>query len=92
MIGALAASKKAAKYGYKVYGVPGAVVAGAGGAAGVVAAKKGMETVVDVDAGAETDSIAPEEGTEIEVEFEDDAEFDGRDEFDDPADPGSRNE
>lgn len=45
MIGALTAGKKAATYGYKKYGVPGAVVAGAGGAVGIVAAKKGVKAV-----------------------------------------------
>ena len=43
MIGPLAAGKKGAELGYKVYGVPGAVAAGAGGAAGMLVAKKGLE-------------------------------------------------
>lgn len=43
MIGALTVGKKAAKFGYKKYGVPGAVLAGAGGIAGLVVAKKGLK-------------------------------------------------
>ena len=66
MIGSLTAGKKAAELGYKVYGVPGAAVAGAGGAVGMVVAKKGLKTVVETDAGAEMETIA-DEGTEIEV-------------------------
>ncbi|MFC4989174.1 hypothetical protein [Saliphagus infecundisoli] len=43
MIGALTVGKKAAKFGYKKYGVPGAILAGAGGVAGLVVAKKGFK-------------------------------------------------
>ena len=43
MIGALTVGKKAAKFGYKKYGVPGAVLAGAGGVVGIVVAKKGFK-------------------------------------------------
>jgi outer membrane lipoprotein SlyB len=79
MLGPLTAGKKAAELGYKVYGVPGAAVAGAGGAVGMVVAKKGVEAVVETESGAEVDTIA-DEGTEIDIEWEDDA-----DEFDDAA-------
>lgn len=73
MIGPLAAGKKGAELGYKVYGVPGAVAAGAGGAAGMLVAKKGLEVAVE----AETSSVADEEGTRIEVtEVDDDPDFD----------------
>lgn len=68
MIGPLAAGKKAAEFGYRVYGVPGAVIAGAGGVAGVVVAKKGIETVAEDAARDGTESA--EEGTHIEVERE----------------------
>lgn len=44
MIGAFTAGKKAAQYGYKKYGVKGAVVAGAGGAVGMIAAKKALRS------------------------------------------------
>ncbi|XVH33608.1 hypothetical protein ACNS7O_16965 (plasmid) [Haloferacaceae archaeon DSL9] len=54
MIGPLTVGKKAAEYGFKSYGVPGAVVAGAGGVAGTIAVKKGVEALVD----AETEPIA----------------------------------
>lgn len=79
MIGSLTVGKKAAKYGYKAYGVPGAAIAGAGGAIGVAVAKKGAEAVVETDSGATVDTIAPEKGTEIDVVVEDETndEFDG---------------
>lgn len=73
MIGPLAAGKKAAEFGYKVYGIPGAAVAGAGGAVGVVAAKKSAEALVDVEGDATTNAIAEGEGTRIEVEMEESA-------------------
>lgn len=63
MIGPLAAGKKGAELGYRAYGVPGAVAAGAGGAAGMLVAKKGLEVAVE----AETSSPADGEGTRIEV-------------------------
>ncbi len=64
MFGPLTVGKKAAEYGYKAYGVPGAVVAGAGGAAGVAVAKKGVE----VTAKGDVRPADSEEGTVIEVE------------------------
>lgn len=86
MLGPLTAGKKAAEFGYKAYGIPGAAVAGAGGAVGMLAAKKGVEAVVETDAGAEMETIT-EEGTAIDVETEgaDDGDLD---DFDDarPAD------
>lgn len=66
MLGPLMAGKKAAALGYKVYGVPGAAVAGAGGAVGMAVAKKGVEAAVETDSGTEVQPIA-DEGTEIEV-------------------------
>lgn len=60
MIGALSVGKKAAKYGYKAYGIPGAVIAGAGGAAGAVAAKKAATSLVN-------DEGVDDEGTSIDV-------------------------
>ncbi|MFC6905928.1 hypothetical protein [Halalkalicoccus tibetensis] len=79
MIGSLAAGKKGAELGYKVYGVPGAVAAGAGGAAGMLVAKKGLEVAVET----ESSSIADDEGTRIEV-----TEIDGDDDPDPNSDPG----
>jgi hypothetical protein len=77
MIGSLTVGKKAAKYGYKAYGVPGAAIAGAGGAVGVAVAKKGIQAAVETDAEASADTIA-DEGVEIDVESEDDTdEVDG---------------
>lgn len=76
MIGSLTVGKKAAKYGYKAYGVPGAAIAGAGGAIGVAVAKKGLQSAVEIDAGTSVDTVA-EEGVEIEVVSEDES-----DEFD----------
>lgn len=64
MLGPLTAGKKAAEYGYKAYGVPGAVIAGAGGAAGVAVAKKGVEVAAE----GEVQPADPGEGTVIEVE------------------------
>ncbi|MCU4972580.1 hypothetical protein OB955_07485 [Halobacteria archaeon AArc-m2/3/4] len=55
MLGALSAGKKAATYGYKKYGVPGAVVASTGGAVGVVVAKKGAKAIVESKAKDATD-------------------------------------
>lgn len=46
MLGALSIGKKAAQYGYKKFGVPGAVLAGAGGAAGYAAFKKKTKSAV----------------------------------------------
>lgn len=65
MLGALSAGKKAATYGYKKYGVPGAVVAGTGGAVGIVVAKKGAKALVKSKAkdGASDD----EESTDFEA-------------------------
>ncbi|WP_207592198.1 hypothetical protein [Halomontanus rarus] len=60
MLGALSAGKKAATYGYKKYGVPGAVVAGTGGAVGVVVAKKGAKALVKSKA---EDVASDEEGS-----------------------------
>jgi hypothetical protein len=71
MIGSLTVGKKAAKYGYKAYGVPGAAIAGAGGAVGVAVAKKAIQAAVETDAEASADTIA-DEGVEIDVESEDD--------------------
>lgn len=64
MIGSLAAGKKAAEYGYKTYGVPGAVVAGAGSVAGVAVAKKGVEVAVE----GNVEPADQQEGATIEVE------------------------
>ena len=58
MIGALSVGTKAAKYGYKAYGLPGAVLAGGAGAAGAVAAKKAASSLVnDEGVGDEETSI-----------------------------------
>lgn len=73
MIGPLAAGKKAAEFGYRVYGVPGAVIAGAGGVASVVVAKKGIEAIAEE--GDDVRSVEDVEGAEnvthIEIEEED---------------------
>lgn len=58
MLGALSAGKKAATYGYKKYGVPGAVVAGTGGAVGIVVAKKGAKAIVE----SKAEDVASDEG------------------------------
>ena len=47
MLGALSVGKKAAQYGYKKLGVPGAVLAGAGGAAGYAVFKKKTKSAVE---------------------------------------------
>lgn len=47
MLGAFSVGKKAAKFGYKKLGVPGAVLAGAGGAAGYAAFKKKTKSAVE---------------------------------------------
>lgn len=56
MIGAITVGKKAAKYGYRKYGVPGAVVAGAGGVAAVVAVRNVVESRTETD---DTDEESP---------------------------------
>lgn len=73
MLGPLTAGKKAAELEYKAYGIPGAAVAGAGGAVGTAVVKKSVEAVVETDSGATVDTIVAEEGTEIDVVSEDEA-------------------
>lgn len=46
MIGPLAAGKKAAEFGYKRYGMPGAVVAGTGAAVGTALGVKKLTSAV----------------------------------------------
>ncbi|WP_101294347.1 hypothetical protein [Halegenticoccus soli] len=46
MLGPLAVGKKAAKYGYRRFGVPGAVLAGIGTAAGYVAVRKKLKSML----------------------------------------------
>jgi hypothetical protein len=46
MVGPLVAGKKAAEYGYKRYGLPGAVVAGAGAAVGTAFGVKKLKSAV----------------------------------------------
>ncbi|MFB9806527.1 hypothetical protein ACFFQF_15220 [Haladaptatus pallidirubidus] len=45
MIGPFTVGKKAAKFGYKRYGIPGAVVAGGTGAVGYLAVKRAVKSV-----------------------------------------------
>jgi len=63
MLGPMTVGKKAASWGYKKYGVPGAVATGAVGVAGYVAVRRAFrrssdlgEEPVDVRSGASTDS------------------------------------
>lgn len=46
MLDAFTVGRKAAKFGYKKLGIPGAVIAGAGGAAGYVMFKKKAKSAV----------------------------------------------
>ena len=47
MIGAFTIGKKAAKFGYKKYGVRGAIVAGIGSVVGFILAKKGARKLLE---------------------------------------------
>ena len=47
MIGAFTIGKKAAKFGYKNYGVRGAVVAGIGSVVGFILVKKGARRLFE---------------------------------------------
>lgn len=64
MIGPLTIGRKAAKYGYKRYGVPGAIVAGLGGIGGYVFVKRKLtgSSGSDRDSNGE-DGIADMEGS-----------------------------
>lgn len=46
-IGPLSVGKKAAKFGYKRYGIPGAVMAGGAGAVGYVAVRRAVKIAVE---------------------------------------------
>jgi chromate transport protein ChrA len=46
MVGPLVAGKKAAKYGYKRYGIPGAVVAGTGAVVGTAIGIKKLKSAI----------------------------------------------
>lgn len=49
MVGALAIGKKAVKFGYKRYGLPGAVMAGGVTAIGYIVVKRALRSAVDQD-------------------------------------------
>ncbi|SIR12787.1 hypothetical protein SAMN05421858_1526 [Haladaptatus litoreus] len=56
MIGPFTVGKKAAKFGYKRYGIPGAVVAGGAGTVGYLAVKRAVKSVAkSEDAGTAID-------------------------------------
>ncbi|WP_435154099.1 hypothetical protein [Haladaptatus sp. DFWS20] len=65
MIGPLTIGKKAAKFGYKRYGIPGAVVAGGAGTVGYLAVKRAVKSAVKresvdsaIDAGTIQSAVA----------------------------------
>jgi hypothetical protein len=60
MFGPLTVGKKAAKAGYKRFGLPGAIAAGTAGAGGYVIARKKLKSAATSD---ETDGSAGEEAT-----------------------------
>ncbi|TYL36615.1 hypothetical protein CV102_21425 [Natronococcus pandeyae] len=49
MIGALTVGQKAVKFGYKRYGVPGAIAAGGAVLVGYVAVRRALKTAADSD-------------------------------------------
>lgn len=67
MLDVFTVGRKAAKYGYRKFGVPGAVVAGVGGAVGYRAVKKTAKSVLERR--AESDAVETEvkpAGTEVD--------------------------
>ena len=64
-IGPLVVGKKAAQYGYRAYGLPGAVVAGAVGVIGVLAAQRGVDALVTGEAAEREEEP---DGTKILIE------------------------
>ncbi|WP_328517182.1 hypothetical protein [Haladaptatus caseinilyticus] len=60
MFGPLTVGKKAAKFGYKRFGIPGAVVSGSAGLIGYIAVRRAVKSVVkgkDVDTAIDTKTI-----------------------------------
>lgn len=75
MLGPMTVGKKAASWGYKKYGVPGAVATGAVGVAGYVAVRRAFrrstdltEDPVDVPTDSSTDSESESADTSADVE------------------------
>lgn len=62
MLGPITVGKKAASWGYKRYGVPGAVATGTVGVAGYLAARKALRRKAgsgdDVEVGSSTETAA----------------------------------
>ncbi|WP_129112915.1 hypothetical protein [Halegenticoccus tardaugens] len=61
MFGPLTVGKKATKFGYKRFGVPGAVIAGVGAVAGYVAIKRKLASIVK-DTGEDEPAEEPSAG------------------------------
>ncbi|WP_227380758.1 hypothetical protein [Haladaptatus halobius] len=54
MIGTLTVLKKAVKFGYRRYGIPGAIVAGVVGGIGFIWGRKKLKTIVNSELNEQT--------------------------------------